>query len=299
MSPWKKTMNLSDFHCRLTACREMVDEALMKTLDGFSGCPPALKEAMRYSICAGGKRVRPMLLILTYEASGKTDLDGVMPFACALEMIHTYSLIHDDLPAMDNDDYRRGIPTSHKVHGEALAILAGDALLNGAFEVMLDHATTEQAIRAASIIARASGAGGMIGGQVYDLEGTRDEASLMQMHAMKTGKLIEAAVLAGGCLSSAKPGTMKKLQEYAVHIGIAFQIRDDILDVTSSRQSLGKDPGSDEKNAKMTYPVLFGIKGSLERQAMHTRSAVDALVGLPKAYGILAQFADMLEEREG
>ena len=227
-----------------------------------------ITKAMMYSMSIGGKRLRPILCLLTGELFGKST-EELMPMALAMEMIHTYSLIHDDLPAMDNDDYRRGKPTSHKVFGEANAILAGDALLNEAFTVLLESYAVqgESGARAALYISGCSGRDGMILGQVMDLHheeypATFDELRLC--HHKKTGELITAAVCAPAVYAGATAEEIILLEEYAGNLGLAFQIQDDILDVTSSREVLGKTVGKDEKSNKTTYVGLFGVDKSRE-----------------------------------
>ena len=219
--------------------------------------------AARYSLLAGGKRIRPVLLLAACSMLG-CDQAAAMPFACALEMIHTYSLIHDDLPCMDNDDLRRGLPTCHKVYGEAMAVLAGDALLNRACEILLDAALSGGSgkLEAARIISEAAGSRGMIGGQALDLaaEGKKISADeLRKLHQMKTGALIKAPVLAAASLAGAPAKVRSCLEEYANAIGLGFQIKDDILDVTADSSTMGKTTGKDQRDQKSTYVSLFGL----------------------------------------
>jgi len=230
--------------------------------------PEEIYEAMRYSVFAGGKRLRPVLVLSACEAVGGNIKDAV-PFACALEMIHTYSLIHDDLPVMDNDDYRRGKLTCHKAFDEATALLAGDALLNLAYEVMINCTVEKEDklkfLKAIQIISTAAGVNGMVGGQVVDVisEGKNiDENTLMYIHKNKTAALITAAIKAGAVIGNAKDETVLKFDEIGYDIGVAFQVKDDILDVTSSVEILGKPVFSDEKNKKTTYVTLYGIEKS-------------------------------------
>ncbi|MBR6400099.1 MAG: polyprenyl synthetase family protein [Firmicutes bacterium] len=228
--------------------------------------PEKIYEAMGYSVMAGGKRMRPVLMLLAYGAVGGSGDERILDFACALEMIHTYSLIHDDLPAMDNDDLRRGKPTCHKEFDEATAILAGDGLLTYAFEVMLRDKTQKyepKYTRAAAEIARLSGMDGMLVGQVVDVdsEGKQiDAATLEYIHKNKTGGLIKAALMAGGIIGGADEPTIKLLESIGEDMGYAFQIKDDILDVTSTEEVLGKPILSDEKNQKVTYVSLYGLE---------------------------------------
>ncbi|EJP6473406.1 polyprenyl synthetase family protein [Clostridium sp. FAM 1755] len=221
-------------------------------------------EAMSYSLEAGGKKIRPILFLNTYSLY-KEDYKKVMPIAAAIEMIHTYSLIHDDLPAMDNDDLRRGKPTNHKVFGEAIAILAGDALLNEAMNIMFEYSLKngENALKACYTIAKAAGVEGMIGGQVVDIL-SEDRSipvdELYYMHKKKTGALIKASILAGAILASVKSTDIELLGEYGDNLGLAFQIKDDILDVEGDTTTLGKKVKSDEDNHKTTFVKVYGIE---------------------------------------
>ncbi len=225
--------------------------------------------AARYSLLGGGKRFRPVLLLGTVDLLGG-DWQRALPAACALEMIHTYSLIHDDLPCMDDDDLRRGRPTCHRVYGEAIAVLAGDTLLNRAYEVLLDAVdpTLPGTVAAARLIAHAAGSRGMIGGQTLDLaaEGRLiDEPSLRTLHRMKTGALIKAPILAAASLAGTAPAVTGILERYAEAIGLAFQIQDDILDVTSDAAALGKTAGKDQRDRKSTYVTLLGLDAARRR----------------------------------
>jgi len=242
---------------------------------GWDGVPESLQNAIDHSLFAGGKRLRPALALGACEIIGGDDTSA-LPAACALEMVHTYSLIHDDLPAMDDDDLRRGRPTCHIVYGEALAILAGDALLTMAFDIA---AQSGNALLIQEI-ARAAGVAGMVGGQVLDLEGEGKRLSLdamRQVHACKTGALIRVAVRSGALLGGATPQQMAALTQYGESIGLAFQIADDILDVTSTDEVLGKPVGSDAENEKSTYPALLGIEKSKELANQAVEKAVTAL----------------------
>ncbi|MBP1757251.1 MAG: crtE [Firmicutes bacterium] len=220
-------------------------------------------EASRYSLLSGGKRIRPVLLLATLESLG-LQLDLGLPYALAIEMIHTYSLIHDDLPCMDDDDFRRGRPTCHKQFGEALAVLAGDTLLNRAFEIVLDNKMSgrENGLKAAQIIARSAGSQGMIAGQALDLaaEGRIIEPEALRLlHSLKTGRLIAAPVLAACALAGAAEDVTRDFQDFAENLGLAFQIQDDILDVTATSEKLGKTTGKDSRDLKSTYVTLFGL----------------------------------------
>lgn len=234
--------------------------------------PEKIYEAMRYSLLAGGKRLRPILCLATCELLGGT-VEMAMPTACALEMVHTMSLIHDDLPAMDNDDYRRGRLTNHKVYGEDIAILAGDGLLSYAFEFIAANTRNVPPQQVLQVIARLGhtvGAAGLVGGQVVDLESEGltevSEETLTFIHTHKTGALLEACVVCGAVLAGAEVADLQRLSRYAQNIGLAFQIIDDILDVTSTSEELGKTAGKDVEAKKVTYPSLWGLEAS-ERQA--------------------------------
>jgi len=251
--------------------------------------PERLLAAMEYSLLAGGKRLRPVLVLsfVRLIAGPGTGLGlRVLPFASALELIHTYSLIHDDLPAMDNDDLRRGKPSNHKKFDEATAILAGDGLLTEAFSLMLscvdgEAVPAERVARAAQAVAVAAGAGGMVGGQALDMEYTARTGvgfeELRGMHAMKTGALITAACVAGAVLAGAKLADVRRAREYGRAVGQAFQIADDILDVTGDTATLGKPAGSDERQGKTTYPSLLGLAESRRLAAERAAAAVDSL----------------------
>lgn len=256
-----------------SARKTQVEAALAKCLSEESGlggeCPQRLREAMSYSLLAGGKRLRPVLVLMACEACGG-DSEAALPAACAIEMIHTYSLIHDDLPAMDDDDYRRGRLTNHKVFGEAMAILAGDALLTLAFEVVARE-VRPSAVAAACCadLAFAAGACGMVGGQVADLEAesqsdrnTQSLAHLQSIHRRKTGRLIRSALTMGGRIAQADVATLGTLDHYGTCIGLAFQIADDVLDVTGTQDKLGKGVGKDAGLGKLTYPGLIGLEPS-------------------------------------
>jgi geranylgeranyl diphosphate synthase type II len=230
--------------------------------------PDKIYESMRYSLLAGGKRLRPILCLATCEMTGGT-IEMAMPTACALEMIHTMSLIHDDLPAMDNDDYRRGKLTNHKVYGEDIAILAGDGLLAYAFEhvaINTQNVPTERLLQVIARLGRALGAAGLVGGQVVDLESEgKSDISLETLnfiHNHKTAALLEACVACGGVLTGVSSEDLQRLSRYAQNIGLAFQIVDDILDITATQEQLGKTAGKDQKANKVTYPKLWGLEES-------------------------------------
>ena len=264
--------------------KRVIDAALEKNIPKETDFPQSLYKAMRYALFPGGKRIRPILAIAAYEAVGGGG-NGILPFACALELIHTYSLIHDDLPALDNDDYRRGRPTTHKVFGEAMAILAGDALLTEAFHLMSKEGLEggvdpRDAIEAIKEISRAAGSSGMIAGQVVDIEseGKKVELPILEfIHTHKTGSLILVCVRAGGRLGRARDAEMDALTKYGKAIGLAFQITDDILDVEGSRALMGRTPGVDSARNKITYPALLGLKESKRRYKELIGKGIEAL----------------------
>ena len=276
--------------------RAEVDAALERCLPGPPACPPRVSEAMRYSLFAGGKRLRPILALAAAEAVASANGDDpdlaralALPAACALELIHTYSLVHDDLPAMDDDTLRRGRPTSHVVFGEGLAILAGDGLLTEAFAVMArepavdtDAALVTRKVRAIRIVADAAGACGMVGGQAVDLEAAGSGAQfdgdgLRAMHARKTGALIRASAAAGAVLAGASDEQLDAIARFASELGLAFQIVDDILDVEGASVELGKTAGKDAAAGKPTYPALFGLDRSRQMAAECVQRALDTL----------------------
>jgi len=262
-----------------------VDAALDRFLPAESVRPERLHTAMRYSVFAGGKRLRPVLVIAGAEAVGGR-MDDVMPTACAMEMIHTYSLVHDDLPAMDNDDFRRGVPTNHKVFGEAMAILAGDALLTLAFGLVAENFRARPESRLADVladVAGAAGCGGMVGGQVADLEseGVQVTAETVDyIHAHKTGALIRTSLRVGAVLCGATAAQTRVLSIAGESLGLAFQIVDDVLDVVGSPEELGKTPGKDLVQQKATYPALHGVDASRARARDLIAEAEEALAEL-------------------
>ena len=270
---------------------ENIDKLLESYLPKEEGWAKCVAEAMNYSITAKGKRLRPMLMQETYQMFGGTGKE-IMPFMAAIEMIHTYSLVHDDLPAMDNDEYRRGRKTTHVVYGEAMAILAGDGLLNYAFETALqafaiESIDTAKAVKALTILAGKAGIYGMIGGQTADIEAENlgnqvTEEHLLFIHEHKTAALIQAAMMIGAVLGGADEAQIAVVEQAAYEIGIAFQIQDDILDVTSSLEVLGKQVGSDEKNNKTTYVTLKGLETASTEQKELSNRAIERLEGLQK-----------------
>lgn len=288
-----------EFKDELKRRSELVEQDLEFYFDRKFDAPDIIVSAMKYSLFAGGKRLRPILTKAVCEMLGG-DERAVAPLAAALEMIHTYSLIHDDMPAMDNDDYRRGKPTNHKVYGEDMAILAGDALLNYAMEVAIGgvpEGTPADAfayLKAMSVIFHASGVDGMVGGQTADIinEGEEiDEAQLLYIHAHKTGALLKAAVLAGAYAAKADDDTLDALALYAEKIGLAFQVVDDILDVEGDEADLGKPVGSDKKNEKTTFVTLYGIASSKEKVADLKKEALSALSVIERDTSFLEEIA--------
>ena len=284
--------------------RQSIDSYLTSYLEAPSA-PPVLNEAMKYSLFAGGKRVRPILALASYEACGG-DPAKIIPQAAALELIHTYSLIHDDLPAMDNDELRRGKPTSHKVFGEAIAILAGDALLTEAFFMMAKSASNGGVIKplcllkAVREVALSAGANGMVGGQAQDILSENSEPdgdTLEFIHLHKTAALITASVRLGPILAGSRKSTLYALTRYGECIGLAFQIIDDILDIEGTTEELGKSAGADSKKKKLTYPLLFGIEGARKKAKDLIKSAIDALTIFSSEAGPLREIAKYLGER--
>ncbi len=302
-----------DLEAYLTARTRQVDAALQELLPPEDAFPSVVHRAMRYSVFAGGKRLRPLLVIAAAEAVGGTA-EAVMPTACAVELIHTYSLIHDDLPSMDNSPTRRGRPTCHVVFGEAVAVLAGDALHALAFELL---ARTPPAVPAATVvqvvleIARSIGTEGMVGGQVLDLLGERREGlppipawpqdlgvAVRDIHVRKTAALIRACVRAGALLSGAAPPELEALSAYGQRIGLAFQIIDDVLDEVGEPARLGKEVQRDALASKLTFPAVHGVEGSRAIAAALTEEAVRALAPLGERARVLAELAPWLLRRD-
>lgn len=292
-----------DFELKFKELQDKVNTYLERIIPKNHEYINTILNSMRYSMFAGGKRMRPVLMLGTGEIFDCCE-DDIMPYAAGMEMIHTYSLIHDDLPAMDNDDYRRGLLTNHKVYGEAMAILAGDGLLNLAFEQMLEYAARKNESRfidAARIIANSSGMYGMIGGQVVDLENTGkiiDKNVMDFMHNCKTGALIRASVKAGAVISKAGNEDLVRLEGYARDLGLAFQIIDDILDVTGDEKKLGKRIGSDSYNNKATYVSMFGLDKSREIARQLSQSALEKIKYYKDRAEFLNQLTLFLLERE-
>ena len=285
----------------LSERQAIVEEALERSIAVVY--PETIYKAMRYSLLAGGKRLRPILCLASCEVSGGT-VEMAMPTACALEMVHTMSLIHDDLPAMDNDDYRRGKLTNHKVYGEDIAILAGDGLLAYAFEfivVQTKEVPAQQLLQVVAKLSHAAAATGLVGGQVLDLESEGqhniDINTLNFIHAHKTGALLEASVLSGALLAGANDQVLQRLARYARNIGLAFQIIDDVLDVTATTEELGKTAGKDQKAQKATYPSLWGIEKSRLTAQELIDSAKAELAPLGQMAKPLMAIADFITAR--
>ena len=295
-------MNIQEY---LRLQKERVDTALEKYLKEDSKYSPTLFKAMEYSLKAGGKRVRPILALAAAQSVGGA-LSPVMPVACALEMIHTFSLVHDDLPAMDDDDLRRGIPTNHKVFGEGVAVLAGDGLLSEAVYLLthrelLSHVEPRVVLEILRDIASATGPRGMVGGQVLDLEGEDKRLSpeeLENIHRHKTGALITVSVTSGAKVAGGNEAQVECLRHYGVHIGLAFQIADDLLDVTSSTEQLGKTAGADTKNKKSTYPALLGVDGATKMAKENMDKALAALKDFGESADPLREIAKYVVERK-
>jgi geranylgeranyl diphosphate synthase type II len=284
--------------------RELIDSYL-ESYFSIPAEPSILHKAMRYSLFAGGKRIRPILALSAYEARGK-DPQNIIPYASALELIHTYSLIHDDLPSMDNDDLRRGKPSNHKVFGEAIAILAGDALLTEAFLMLTNNPTFPNKIKPFSLItvirevALSAGIHGMVGGQAIDISSENskpDRDTLTFIHTHKTAALITASVRMGGILADSDGNILKALTEYGERIGLAFQIIDDILNIEGKAEELGKASGSDAKMKKMTYPSLYGVEKSKREAENLVSEAIDALALFPSDADPLRATARYLIQR--
>lgn len=295
-------MTPAAFERWLRRTRRAVEKALRDSVPPASAKPATIHRAMRYSLLAGGKRLRPVLCCAAAEACGGTARDA-MPAACAVELVHTYSLVHDDLPCMDDDDLRRGRPTSHKVFGEGVAVLAGDALLTRAFEVLAAARPRARHTAAGLVaeLARAAGSRGLIAGQVADLEaeGRRpSEPTLYFIHAAKTGMLLRAALKLGGMCAGATAARLAALDRFGFALGLAYQIQDDILDATQSAEKLGKTAGKDAAAGKVTFPALFGLERSRELSEHWTDEAVRALRGFGEKGAALRALAALILRRD-
>ncbi|RST73929.1 polyprenyl synthetase family protein [Siminovitchia acidinfaciens] len=280
--------------------KKILNKQLLASVSGLDA-PPVLKEAMAYSLEAGGKRIRPLLLFAVIDSFGKNPEIGLST-ASALEMIHTYSLIHDDLPSMDNDDLRRGKPTNHKVFGEAMAILAGDGLLTYSIQLIAEdkNLQADQKVELLQLLSQCAGPEGMVGGQVADMEGENKELGLDDLeyiHTHKTGKLLTFSVLAGAIIGGADRSQMDWFKHFSHHLGLSFQISDDILDVTGDEELMGKPVGSDTGRHKSTYPSVLTLKGAQEQLARHIEEAKTALRQTNLNTGILNQITDLVADR--
>ncbi len=283
--------------------KKIVDKALDKYLPSELTYPESIHKAMRYSIFAGGKRLRAILVIAGYEVFSSEKMEKVLPIACAVEMIHTYSLIHDDLPCIDNDDLRRGKPTNHKVFGEAIAVLAGDALLTHAFWLLAEckNAKPEVLIKISRIIGKAVSTYGMIGGQVVDIESSGQivkPETLEYIHIHKTSNLLQACIHAGAVMAGAGVKELKYISDYGKNIGLAFQIVDDILDIEGDDKLLGKTTGSDLINKKNTYPSLFGLEKSKKYRDKLINKAIINAEKLGQNGKILTEIAVFIRDRK-
>ena len=280
---------------------DTVNDALKHYSEHEKNPQSLIYDAMDYSLFAGGKRLRPVIMLMVCDMLSGDERE-VMPFACAMEMIHTYSLIHDDLPSMDNDDYRRGKLTNHKVYGEAIAILAGDALLNKAFETVTSahYKNTGSTMRAMAVLCKSSGTEGMIGGQTVDIESEGKKISpeeLLYLHSLKTGAIIRSSGVIGAIMSGADDEQIDAVDTYCKNLGIAFQIQDDILDVLGNEETLGKATGSDDANEKTTFVTLYGIEKSKEAVENYTNKACGALSMFGSAAEPLTALAHLLVGR--
>lgn len=297
-------MSLNDY---IAEKKQIVDNALAAYLEESPVYPPTILKAMRYSLDAGGKRIRPVLMFAAAEAvAGPSEAltKAVLPFACAMEMIHTFSLIHDDLPCMDDDDLRRGVPTNHKVFGDAVAVLAGDGLLAEAFRVMATHpngAPLDRRMEVLCDIATATGARGMVGGQVIDLESENKRITveeLEHLHELKTGALLVTSVVSGVKLAGGTREQVGAAVTYGECVGLAFQIADDLLDIEGTTEQLGKPAGSDVENKKSTFPALLGTEDSRTEAKALMIEAIEALEIFKPRHSILMELARYIVERK-
>ncbi|HHW30483.1 MAG TPA: polyprenyl synthetase family protein [Clostridiaceae bacterium] len=295
-----------NFDEKLSFYIEMVNNKLSSIMIEKEVQEKIIYKAMKYSVMAGGKRIRPVLALAVADVLDG-HIDEVLPFACAIELIHTYSLIHDDLPSMDNDDLRRGLPTNHKVFGEAMAILAGDGLLNYAFEIMTEACLINSKVelinkvKAMEVIAKSSGVNGMIGGQVIDVQSEGNIIShdiLERMYKMKTGALLKASVISAALLSNATSEELTSLETFSENLGLAFQIKDDILDVEGAAEVLGKNLGSDIANNKATYVTLYGVNRAKEMLEETTNKAIESLSRFGSKGAFLIDLANYLLKRD-
>lgn len=296
---------MNDFEKILAERTEQAEQVVSSYLPEEKGYQKTIFEAVNYSVKAGGKRIRPVIMQAAYEMCGGEEFSVIQPFMAALEMIHTYSLVHDDLPAMDNDDYRRGKLTTHKKFGEDMGILAGDALLNLAYETAFQafesDCSKERIAKALQILGHKAGVYGMVGGQVVDVQENGrfvDEDTLLFVYETKTSALLEAAFMIGGILAGASQEQMDSLERAGKYLGIAFQIQDDILDVVGDEEKIGKPVHSDEKNEKSTYSAIYGIEISRQKVKEYTNEAIACLDGFKGDREFLTGLMIWLIDRE-
>lgn len=289
---------MNDFLIQYNEKKNLVEKYIENLFDENSFPQKNLFEIMKYAVTNGGKRIRPVLMMAAFEVFSD-NISEVIPFCAAIELIHSYSLVHDDLPAMDNDSLRRGKPTCHVKFSHFGAILAGDALLNMAFEIMAENMSDyEKGVNAVKIISSASGAKGMCAGQMTDMEGSMEDFSALSvMCSQKTGALLEASVLAGAVLGGADTDSYNKLAEYSKLLGLIFQIKDDVLDVTSTSDIMGKTVGKDEKNDKITFVSKYGLKKSVEIISEHKNNAVGILKSINGETMFLQELTEYMAER--
>jgi geranylgeranyl diphosphate synthase type II len=301
---------MGDFDKALEEKVKNTEGIIKNFLPKEEGYQKKVLEAMNYSMLAGGKRLRPLIMSESYQMMGGEDMSLVEPFMAAIEMIHTYSLVHDDLPAMDNDDYRRGRETTHKVYGPGMATLAGDGLLNYAFETAMkafdvagtDSDKTGRVIRALRILADKAGIYGMVGGQCADIEAEGKKSStedeIIYIHEHKTAAMIESSLMIGAVLAGADKNTVDKLEKVGSHVGVAFQIQDDVLDIVGDQEKLGKPIGSDEKNEKTTYVSIHGVDKSREEVKRRSEEAVDLVKEVSDNCDFMVELIEWLISRD-
>lgn len=295
-----KRMNFKEYYLNK---RDIFESFLKKSFPSLPPMVKKLEDSMAYSLFAGGKRLRPILLMTTAECGG-LDIDSTLPFACAIEYIHTYSLIHDDLPCMDDDDLRRGKPTNHKQYGEALALLAGDALLTHSFRLLTsstNNIDAEKQVKIVSLVAEKAGVFGMVSGQVADTEGTEigtANEKLTFIHSNKTGALITACIQIGAILADFEVKAYEALSIFGEEIGRCFQIQDDILDETGDKERLGKNPGTDIRNETLTYPAVFGLEKSQQLANESYEKALDSLESVNAETDRLKELAQFILKRD-
>lgn len=298
-------MNEKDFTETMKNKTERIESILKEYIPSESSYQKTIIEAMEYSVMGGGKRLRPMMLWEAYSLAGGTEEKVAAPFMAAIEMIHTYSLVHDDLPAMDNDEYRRGRKTTHVVYGEDMGILTGDALLNYAYETaanaIMSMEDIKSGVKALQILSGKSGVYGMVGGQVVDVEKTGSQVSedeLEYIYLNKTSALIEASLMAGAALAGADSDMINDMEKVGRYVGMAFQIQDDILDITSTTSELGKPVHSDEKNEKCTYVTIYGMDKAVKAVEEYSEKALDILAGMSAQNEYLNSLIEMLVRRK-